>query len=118
MNRNITKIEFANMTEAIPKYVYETFVTKSITATDLNLITYSTIIVLAILFSALRMFSTGRFIWKASTDLHSKMFNSLLKAPIIFFNTHPSGQILNRFSKDIGVTDQLLPVSLLESSQV
>ncbi|XP_049821979.1 ATP-binding cassette subfamily C member 4 isoform X2 [Aethina tumida] len=118
VNRNITKIEFANMTEAIPKYVYEIFVTKSITATDLNLITYSTIIVLAILFSALRMFSTGRFIWKASTNLHSKMFNSLLKAPIIFFNTHPSGQILNRFSKDIGVTDQLLPVSLLESSQL
>lgn len=39
---------------------------------------------------------------RASQTLHSSMFNGLILATMRFFDTNPSGRILNRFSKDIG----------------
>ncbi|KAJ8967793.1 hypothetical protein NQ317_014819 [Molorchus minor] len=55
---------------------------------------------------------------KASKRLHNKMFSNILQAPMRFFDTNPSGRILNRFSKDMGVIDELLPRSTLEALQV
>lgn len=54
---------------------------------------------------------------RASKVLHDKMFNSILHAPMRFFETNQSGRILNRFSKDIGSIDETLPNCLLESVQ-
>lgn len=34
-----------------------------------------------------------------------------------FFDTNPSGRILNRFSKDIGGVDELLPKGILDAGQ-
>ncbi|XP_049947426.1 ATP-binding cassette sub-family C member 4-like [Schistocerca serialis cubense] len=52
-----------------------------------------------------------------SKNLHNKMFTNLMKAPMRFFHTNPSGRILNRFSKDMGAVDEILPKSLLEAIQ-
>ncbi|XP_072393715.1 ATP-binding cassette sub-family C member 4-like isoform X6 [Diabrotica undecimpunctata] len=54
----------------------------------------------------------------ASVNIHSKMFSTLLRAPIRFFDTNASGRILNRFSKDMGSIDEILPRVLLESVQI
>ena len=35
----------------------------------------------------------------ASAKLHNQMYDSVSNAPILFFDTNPSGRILNRFSK-------------------
>lgn len=35
-----------------------------------------------------------------------------------FFDTNPSGRILNRFSKDMGSVDELLPKAILDASQM
>ena len=35
----------------------------------------------------------------ASSKLHDRMYDSVSNAPILFFDTNPSGRILNRFSK-------------------
>lgn len=35
-----------------------------------------------------------------------------------FFDTNPSGRILNRFSKDMGSVDELLPKAILDASQI
>lgn len=35
-----------------------------------------------------------------------------------FYDTNPSGRILNRFSKDIGEIDELLPKALLDAAQI
>lgn len=35
-----------------------------------------------------------------------------------FFNTNPSGRILNRFSKDMGAIDELLPKAMLDAGQI
>ena len=37
----------------------------------------------------------------AGSRLHSGMFSSIIKAPVSFFDSTPTGRILNRFSKDM-----------------
>ena len=44
----------------------------------------------------------------ASKRLHGKMLQRVVKAPVQFFDTNPTGRIINRFSNDIGVLDQYL----------
>ncbi|XP_058839979.1 ATP-binding cassette sub-family C member 4-like [Topomyia yanbarensis] len=51
---------------------------------------------------------------RISKRLHDRMFRGLTRATMHFFNTNPSGRILNRFSKDIGAIDTSLPLSLFE----
>lgn len=55
---------------------------------------------------------------RASKELHDKSFLSLLHSPMRFFDTNPSGRILNRFSKDMGAVDELLPKAIIEATQV
>lgn len=35
-----------------------------------------------------------------------------------FFNTNTSGRILNRFSKDMGAIDELLPIAMIDCLQI
>ncbi|KAJ0927366.1 putative ABC-type xenobiotic transporter [Helianthus annuus] len=42
----------------------------------------------------------------AARKLHNAMLNSILRAPMVFFNTNPLGRIINRFSKDLGDIDR------------
>lgn len=35
-----------------------------------------------------------------------------------FFHANPSGRILNRFSKDMGAVDELLPQAMIDCFQV
>lgn len=49
------------------------------------------------------------FFAKASQNLHNNIFSKLIVATMRFFNSNPSGRILNRFSKDIGAIDEYLP---------
>ncbi|CAF4884012.1 unnamed protein product [Pieris macdunnoughi] len=55
---------------------------------------------------------------RASINLHNNMFNNLIRALMKFFDTNPSGRVLNRFSKDIGAMDETLPRSFLETIQM
>ncbi|XP_010683162.1 ABC transporter C family member 2 isoform X1 [Beta vulgaris subsp. vulgaris] len=42
----------------------------------------------------------------AAKRLHDAMLNSILRAPMIFFQTNPLGRIINRFAKDLGDIDR------------
>lgn len=49
-----------------------------------------------------------------STKLHDQMTCRVMRAPLSFFHTNPTGRIVNRFSKDQGLVDDMLPsVTLL-----
>ncbi|XP_020296897.1 multidrug resistance-associated protein 4-like isoform X1 [Pseudomyrmex gracilis] len=50
--------------------------------------------------------------------LHDMMFNALIRTGMRFFDTNPSGRILNRFSKDMGAIDELLPKVILDACQM
>ncbi|KAK2998795.1 hypothetical protein RJ639_023993, partial [Escallonia herrerae] len=42
----------------------------------------------------------------AARRLHDAMLNSILRAPMVFFHTNPTGRIINRFAKDLGDIDR------------
>lgn len=48
---------------------------------------------------------------KASRRLHDKMTLAVLRSKIQFFDTNPNGHILNRFSSDVGISDDQIPSS-------
>ncbi|XP_055997063.1 ATP-binding cassette sub-family C member 8-like isoform X2 [Ostrea edulis] len=51
---------------------------------------------------------------RASKNLHFRLLDTILHVPIRFFDTNPSGRIMNRFSADVAGIDQRLPF-ILES---
>jgi len=51
---------------------------------------------------------------RASKRLHDAMTRGVLRAKVEFFDTNPSGRILNRFSADVGSNDDLLPNTLFD----
>ncbi|XP_012257506.2 ATP-binding cassette sub-family C member 4-like isoform X1 [Athalia rosae] len=76
---------------------------------------YTLCVVGCILLTLLRGILFFAICMKASRHIHDKIFLNLSQATMRFFNTHPSGRILNRFSKDVGAMDELLPRALLEA---
>jgi ATP-binding cassette subfamily C (CFTR/MRP) protein 4 len=55
-----------------------------------------------------------RYCTSVSQKLHKALFDATLAVPMKFFNDHSSGRILNRFSKDVGCIDQVIPMILFE----
>nr|XP_022908005.1 probable multidrug resistance-associated protein lethal(2)03659 [Onthophagus taurus] len=79
---------------------------------------YSGITVATIIISLIRSFTFFTICMRASRRLHDRMFASITRATMRFFNTNPSGRILNRFSKDMGAIDELLPSALIDCLQI
>ncbi|CAG2121572.1 unnamed protein product, partial [Medioppia subpectinata] len=46
---------------------------------------------------------------RSSVNLYNRIFYALLRSPIHVFESSPIGRILNRFSKDTGIVDEVLP---------
>ncbi|KAN0025519.1 hypothetical protein ACTFIU_001796 [Dictyostelium citrinum] len=69
---------------------------------------YIVFIALFIVTLVIRYFMLAHVTFSASKNLHSSLLNSVGFASCQFFDTNPSGRILNRFSKDIAEIDLLL----------
>lgn len=82
-----------------------------------NVYIFTGIIAAVFLFGLLRALMFFKIAVDASMNMHNKMFNSLLRSPISFFDTNPVGRILNRFSKDTGHMDDLLPITMFDFIQ-
>ncbi|XP_022358423.1 multidrug resistance-associated protein 4 isoform X3 [Enhydra lutris kenyoni] len=78
---------------------------------------YSGLTVATVLFGIVRSLLVFYVLVHSSQTLHNKMFESILRAPVLFFDRNPTGRILNRFSKDIGHMDDLLPLTFLDFLQ-
>uniref|UniRef100_A0A671PT03 Cystic fibrosis transmembrane conductance regulator n=1 Tax=Sinocyclocheilus anshuiensis TaxID=1608454 RepID=A0A671PT03_9TELE len=71
-----------------------------------------------IIFGFMRSLFMFNALVSSAETLHSRMFNSILRTPVRFFDINPIGRILNRFSKDIGHLDSLLPWTFVDFIQV
>ncbi|XP_055319307.1 ATP-binding cassette subfamily C member 4-like [Sitodiplosis mosellana] len=91
--------------------------------TSITLTTNECISIQGTLVAALLIFGISRSIGfysicvRISQNIHNAMFKGIISTKMRFFDTNPSGRILNRFSKDIGAVDEILPKNILDATQ-
>ncbi|KAL5274290.1 ABCC4 family protein [Megaselia abdita] len=85
---------------------------------NLDIYIFSAITILTVAITLSRSFLFFRLAMKSSTKLHNAMFRGITRASMYFFNTNPSGRILNRFSKDMGQVDEILPSVMMDVIQI
>jgi ATP-binding cassette subfamily C (CFTR/MRP) protein 1 len=73
---------------------------------------YGILVAVTGVFVVLRMFPLVQGMINASQHAHSRMVTSLLRSPMSFFDTTPTGRILNRCSKDLEMLDVVVPETL------
>ena len=83
----------------------------------INLTIYSCLVGSSLLFGIIRAYGFLSVCLRCSERLHDKMAWAVLQAPVVFFDSNPVGRIMNRFSKDIGCLDEVLPKTSLMSIQ-
>ena len=103
-------------------------------STNHRIAIYTACFVATVVLNVVRAFLFYYVCVNASCVLHSKMFAAVLRTPMRFFDTNPIGQcvvvinitvlilevqciigrVLNRFSKDVGFLDKLLPFVFCE----
>ena len=84
---------------------------------ETNLAIYGCLVVASLTFAVIRAYGFLLVSLRCSERLHDKMVVAILQAPVLFFDSNPVGRILNRFSKDIGCLDEVLPKTFLAAIQ-
>lgn len=115
-NTAITDEIISNSTETMGNSLLSYF--DEILTGDICIYIYTVLIILIVTLTFTRSMSFLLFCLKAATRLHNNMFAKIAKAPMRFYNTNPSGRILNRFAKDIGSIDEELPMTITDTIQV
>ena len=83
----------------------------------INLTIYGCLVGASFVFGIIRAYGFLSVCLRCSERLHDKMAWAVLQAPVLFFDSNPVGRIMNRFSKDIGCLDEVLPKTFLQSIQ-
>ncbi|XP_017068419.2 LOW QUALITY PROTEIN: probable multidrug resistance-associated protein lethal(2)03659 [Drosophila eugracilis] len=84
----------------------------------LDLLIFTSIIILSILLTFLFTIMLFNMAQKASIRLHSNILNRILRAPMHFYSTNELGSILNRFSKDMSQVSEPLPEVMVDVIQI
>ncbi|XP_053354043.1 multidrug resistance-associated protein 4 isoform X1 [Clarias gariepinus] len=104
LNQNLTLTNNMNVTHQL--------------SIDFYLGIYSGLTMTTLLFGFTRSLMMFNALVRSAQVLHSRMFNCILRTPVHFFDINPIGRILNRFSKDIGHVDSMLPWTFVDFIQV
>ncbi|XP_076457656.1 multidrug resistance-associated protein 1-like [Babylonia areolata] len=62
----------------------------------------------AVCILAYSILATTRMVMAAG-NLHHAMLTNIMRSPMSFFDTTPSGRVVNRFSSDVAMVDNVLP---------
>ncbi|CAK6978676.1 ATP-binding cassette sub-family C member 4-like [Scomber scombrus] len=79
---------------------------------------YSGFTAAAVIFGYARSLVIFHRLVRSAQRLHNSMFGAILRTPVHFFDVNPIGRILNRFSKDIGLMDSMLPLTFVDFYQL
>ena len=79
---------------------------------------YGSFVSAALVFASIRAFVFFHASLRSAENLHNQMVTCLLQAHVLFFDINPAGRVLNRFSKDMGCVDELLPKMFLSVIQL
>ena len=96
---------------------YLTKMTRKHQQDETSLLVYASFASGAFIFAIIRAYVFFHISLRSAENLHKDMVTCVLEAPVLFFDTNPAGRILNRFSKDIGAIDELLPKMFLLATQ-
>ncbi|KAF5273604.1 hypothetical protein FQR65_LT04603 [Abscondita terminalis] len=91
---------------------YNVIEENNVTPRSYFIIVYTVFIVVLFLMTLLRNTVLFNFCMRTSTHLHDSMFQNIVYATMRFFNNNSAGRILNRFTKDMGVVDEQLPIAV------
>uniref|UniRef100_UPI0037E705BF ATP-binding cassette sub-family C member 12-like n=1 Tax=Semicossyphus pulcher TaxID=241346 RepID=UPI0037E705BF len=75
-------------------------------------IIYGVTVVAMVLLAVIKCFFYTRATMGAACKLHNTMFKKIIASPMSFFDTTPTGRIINRFSKDQEEVDTVLPLHM------
>ncbi|XP_076694411.2 ATP-binding cassette sub-family C member 12 isoform X2 [Callospermophilus lateralis] len=70
---------------------------------------YAASMVFVLTFGIIKGLTFTKTTLMASSSLHDQVFDKILKSPMSFFDTTPTGRLMNRFSKDMDELDVRLP---------
>ncbi|KAM8716483.1 hypothetical protein ACLKA7_003372 [Drosophila subpalustris] len=87
-------------------------------SSSLDIYYFAAINIALIIFALLRTILFFSVAMHSSTQLHNSMFRGITHAAMYFFNTNPSGRILNRFAMDLGQVDEVLPAVMIDCIQI
>lgn len=86
--------------------------------TETSALIYGLLVVGLMILGLFRGFYCLRVMITASKNLHNKMFIAVVRSPVFFFDTNPTGRIQNRFTKDISIMDDQLPLDFFDVLQL
>ncbi|KAL2644290.1 hypothetical protein R1flu_011877 [Riccia fluitans] len=78
-------------------------------STHVYLLSYVVLVVGAAILSVGRGLLLSEMAMRAASHMHREMAEKVLRSPQLFFDQNPVGRILNKFSKDQAMVDELLP---------
>ncbi|XP_023809459.1 multidrug resistance-associated protein 9 isoform X1 [Oryzias latipes] len=73
---------------------------------------YGAMVAVMVILAAFKCFIYTHVTLRAACKLHNSMFKKIIGSPMSFFDTTPTGRILNRFAKDQEEVDTVLPMHM------
>lgn len=84
---------------------------------QINAAIYSSLVTGTVLISAVRAEVFFLVALRCSSVLYEKMLKTVIRSPMAFFEAQSHGRLLNRFSKDTGLIDEMLPLTFYDLLQ-
>ena len=75
---------------------------------------YSYLIICFLVLTLIRSIMFFSMCVRSSQRLHAKMLDSIMWASMRFFDLNPLGRIMNRFSTDMGIVDDTIPIAMFD----
>ncbi|XP_053927351.1 ATP-binding cassette sub-family C member 2 [Cuculus canorus] len=103
-----TNLWLSDWTDDAQHYLNQTY---PVDQRDLRIGVFGALGVSQAIFLLFATILSARGSMQASRVMHQQLLSNILRVPMSFFDTTPTGRIVNRFAKDIFTIDETIPMS-------